>query len=490
MSEFTFNKKNRIILYGAASIGAIVLNNLKKQGFSIAGFIDKRANEIEEFEGYPVYSMNDNRLTYQYRKQVNVVVSVKNVFEHETIVAELLNHGYENLIYKSRIILNNRNINNLGKRLLSDLYDGLLCGEFEQVLTLEKTDSVQLNDFSDYALVQSDGDIVLAHIPLEFIYTNDYNTEESKWGNLNIMGLFTHLGLFRKVLGNSKQTHENYVEEFCVHSAPKTVKITERWKENVIRNRTMIFEQMNIMSEIDSNFFIRNAAEAKWNQRGYFNLTSGKHRASFFATKNYKYMPLKISHEDYNLFLNMEYASSLSTLLSDTPMLSSPIAHPYFYRFSCLSNEYYYNLISYYTDYIVQKKYTECNLEFHKISIADFNNEWGVAGHFSRMGFDTYRIGELTEDYLLRKKLLHTTRIKDIDVKELELLDIDFLFYENNNVNEIQLMLDQYCVSNLVLTCNKKNPPELEGYQIIDCGFTAYHNDRFVYTRCYGKVGE
>ena len=42
---FEFSKKTNIILYGAASIGHLIFENLTYKGYNVIGFIDQRANE-------------------------------------------------------------------------------------------------------------------------------------------------------------------------------------------------------------------------------------------------------------------------------------------------------------------------------------------------------------------------------------------------------------------------------------------------------------
>ena len=45
--SFVFSSRSEIILYGASSIGHLMFEKLSSAGYKIAGFIDKRAEEIK-----------------------------------------------------------------------------------------------------------------------------------------------------------------------------------------------------------------------------------------------------------------------------------------------------------------------------------------------------------------------------------------------------------------------------------------------------------
>ena len=104
--------------------------------------------------------------------------------------------------------------------------------------------------------------------------------------------------------------------EFCkVAANEKGSRITKAWEKSVIKNRTEVFENMNCSYEYDQNFFVRNAAPAEWNEKGYFNLISGKHRATFFIAKGQNAVPLNICEEDFQKWINIDgYISYLKLM--------------------------------------------------------------------------------------------------------------------------------------------------------------------------------
>ena len=47
----------KCILYGAASIGNIAKQSLENCGIEVLGYIDKRAFELQEYNGLPVWEL-------------------------------------------------------------------------------------------------------------------------------------------------------------------------------------------------------------------------------------------------------------------------------------------------------------------------------------------------------------------------------------------------------------------------------------------------
>ena len=87
---YTIQKEDPILLYGAATTGAILYGNLTDAGYRVAAFIDQRAHEIDSYYGLPVW---DPAAAGRYAEQYAavVIIAIKNVFEHERIAESLWN---------------------------------------------------------------------------------------------------------------------------------------------------------------------------------------------------------------------------------------------------------------------------------------------------------------------------------------------------------------------------------------------------------------
>ena len=88
-----------IVIYGASYIGSVTGKELIKQRYNVIGFVDKRAKNIGECLGLPVYGLEE--LKEHVKEDAVIFVAVKNVYYHEDIVETLNSLGFFNIIYKS-----------------------------------------------------------------------------------------------------------------------------------------------------------------------------------------------------------------------------------------------------------------------------------------------------------------------------------------------------------------------------------------------------
>ncbi len=348
MSDFFhFTQDTPVWLYGAASIGHIMNERLMSAGYDVRGFIDKRGDEISEFCGLPVFSLDEVRLNQGILNGI-VFVAVKNVFEHEAIIRRLKDIGIKRLIYRpySSLIGTDNDIERCLNMIYSQYFEGEHIPSQVDVPIIKNVSTYNY----DYARVRAYEDKVIAYIPIDYIFTNDYSRSKmEKWGNLNIAAFFTHIDFFKYLSGDGSVGFDNYLYEYCEFTAniDGRIEITDGWRKNVLKNRTQIFQEMLILLTIDKDFFLRNPATAKWNShRKFFNLTSGKHRCTFLASQNQFLIPLEISEDDYSIFLNEKGINKVGDLVSEIGNLNMPISHPYFYHLQGINYSVWYRLIN------------------------------------------------------------------------------------------------------------------------------------------------
>ena len=126
--------------------------------------------------------------------------------------------------------------------------------------------------------------------------------------------------------------------EFCKSAVNSDeVKPTKRWVENIFSNRYMIYVNMLNNLNFDFDFFRRNAALARWNDKGYFNLMGGKSRSTFLISRDYDYLPLKITKADYDRWFNGDRLKADFTTDDVTGLdnFIEPIEHPAFFDIPC-----------------------------------------------------------------------------------------------------------------------------------------------------------
>lgn len=300
MNEYVLNGK-RILIYGAASYGKRIYQRFIENGFEVAGFIDKRADEIREFVGVKVISPEESLHVYE---DMVLFVAVKNVFEHSNIVKYMVTKGLHNIIYRPYAVLTGGG--NDAQKRINMVYTQIDEDSFREILPIPVVYEENIFEKRDYSVVWETDEEVVAKIPWQSVFTNKKKENSSIWSSISVAQLIPHIAFFSYLLGNREEGAEEYLE-FCEKAAGRQegIAITERWKENVIRNRKNVFQQMNLAYELEPDFFIDNASTAEWNTEAHcFNLKSGKHRAAFLIAKGNKYIPLRISREDYLLYNN------------------------------------------------------------------------------------------------------------------------------------------------------------------------------------------
>lgn len=464
----------RYVLYGAAAIGGLVKKAIEAAGATVIGYLDKRAFELKEYNGIPVYSLSQFPRNF-YDDDIVLFISVKNVFEHEKIANDLYGRGLRNIVYKPYNVLIGKGTEE--ENALADLYDKIMDGRLENAVTeIPQCLGEGCQTLYDYAEIEKKGEEIVAYIPVEFVFTNNYvGSGMAKWGNVPIAGLFTHINFFKSLSGDITASVDSYVEEYCVYTAGLhgNIKITNAWRENVVENRSQIYEQMRDARDIDPDFFVRNASTAEWNdKKKYFNLTSGKHRCSFLVSQGVKYIPLRISQNDYESFANRKYAEEIAKNLYNLKG-ECIVPNPFFYRGTFVRDRGNHNFLLWFTGYYAEKLYRKYGrVDFSKLSVMDLEQDYGhMSRYLNRIGIKVQRMNNKdkieqqlnrlfysTVDYECRKDM----NVVIVDAEDIDKLktykDIEFeeIILRNADEEEEKSVREQYGLCNSTLIDKRK----------------------------------
>lgn len=387
MDSFHYNtKESEIVIYGAGTNGIVTYHLLLQNGFHVKALIDRRAHEID-------HSINADILTFEeflnanVSRDVIILISVKNVFEHNSIAEKFIDKGYYNLIYKPYNSLTEKGSDK--EEYLSQIYEPIIKGNLTKVADIPATTKLNARIFKDFAIIKKD-DFVTFRAPVTMVYTNDEKTKSFSWDDLNCMALYPHIELFRHFDGDVSCTAEAYLE-FCKKGARKTGgNITASWEKNVVMNRFDTFIHMNNSYDIHPDFFIENAPFVKWNPKGYFNLTGGKHRISFLVAKGQKFVPVKCTLADYEIFCNQDYYHKINSkaLNEGIQKNHAPLLHPFFYKVLPGNGEFYFRALKQITLLLSRILYSQYGgVDFGKLNILTcLNDSDFIGGNLKKMG--------------------------------------------------------------------------------------------------------
>lgn len=427
MEKFILNQQSNIIIYGAATTGSLLVDRLEKEGLKIKGFIDKRAYEIESLKGYPVWSIESKELKDQIDDDTILVIAVKNVFQHASILRQLIQHTRcEKYIYMPIGELNQE------QKCMKNTFNDLLYEKIEFPYELEKVMQVRLNNFHREDNRKEVEKKVVVLVPVGFVYTNYSANKKNIWMDIPILAYYPHIRLFQYFDNNEQGGVESYLN-FCV-SASEDMQIvqSQAWKNNIIDNRKNVYDQMLEEYELFTDFFFKNAPTAKWNDKGYFNLTSGKHRAAFLAAKGRRFIPLKISLEDEAKWLNCNIAENAFMELQekDVTGFSHAIDNPYFYRYKNCYGEFWHKVLCDVVCKMAEHVYdTHGKVSFNDLRVLNMLDENRyLARYLYKMGAVITDVKSLDEVERIVDRLFHCTYVPRMEsMEKYDLLIIDYL---------------------------------------------------------------
>lgn len=304
-------------------MGSVTGKALRQNGMTIKGFIDRRAEDIRQCIGLPVYDMD---AFVQIANQETVIfVAVKNVYYHMEIAKSLYEHGFTRIIYKTIHAINGNMSDE--EQVLDKAYESIYkTGDIPgfKIPEVEPKDDFY---WKDPKILEENDDFVAFYAPLEQIYTG---MTADQWTDVPVLSLIPYIRLFRYFEGDMQSSPDDYIK-LCEEGArSENVEITESWKRYVLENRFHVFEQMRWRYDNESEFFVEQAPAVIWNEKGYFNLLTGKHRICFLAAMGRFNVPVKIKKEAWSRLCGENHLIEIRQMLKKNPDLKIPLPHFYF----------------------------------------------------------------------------------------------------------------------------------------------------------------
>ncbi len=389
IKEFNLSDK-RIVIYGASSIGGIAFRAFSEMGYSIQCFVDKRGDSIKRFKEREVLSIE--RID-KINRELPVFVAVKNVFEHSKIANELSSRGFHSLIFRPQLVIQGGG--SIEEKRLNEVYDKLINRE-NWIDNIPQTFYSNVCSYSDNVILDNgDADKVTVLIPLEWIFTDSQGEVYSKWSDIPALCLVPHISFFRWLDHQSNRSYEMYID-YCKDAAGYfgDIETSDGWVSNVLKNRSDVYVSMNRSLEVDPLFFVRNAVDASWNKRGYFNIRSGKHRIAFYISKGRRFIPIKVTRDDYCEFSESLDVFELSSYIKKNHIstVNGPIEYPGLYRFPCLNDLFWFRVLEDFLYIVVSNSETK-GIEFRQLLrnyVYLFINDDGYLRRcLTRFGFNT-----------------------------------------------------------------------------------------------------
>ena len=386
---FLLDAQSEIVLYGASYIGKVTGAALLERGISVVAFIDQRASEIKECLDLPVYTIDEAKAILS--SDVIVYVAVKNVFYHEEIALNLRAAGFQKIIYKTKEAIDQ-----------SFTKDGICLDEIYESIYKKghlficqcpyiSADGKEM-DFKNYVLKEEDQDVIILS-PVALLYSG---VTDWQWSDIPVLALVPYYEMFQGIFDGDDEKIQPYLQLAKKGAQEENIGISKAWEKSVIQGRADVMKQMDYFYYTQRSFFINNAPKVSWNEKGYFNLKTGKHRATYLVMRGEQCIPVRISKSEW------EQAQKVSDFNVNSNSLMKKHRIPLLFNLSkdinhnCFSENLFLKdiFMSFYYKDLLKGKQGIANLEIIDQS--------GTAGYFyrffSKMGVESKIVFQSEEE--------------------------------------------------------------------------------------------
>lgn len=383
--------QSTFVIYGADTRGREYYKAIVGNGMRVVAFIDKKAAAIGHIEDTPVYKPDD-WITKDKNKDTNIVViSISNVFRHQTMAKQMHDAGYSYIVYK-------------------ELYDGTDYGKalntvyqaISMVSGAERLIGLELPAFRLCApdnISAGGGKYEVQLVPIELLFgltrelyvkaraVSDRHMEDLIPDksllyftiNKEMMYFFTHGFMESDLDAWDAYIRLYFAQRRCMVSGD-TVNAQDEAEH--LRDRYSIFQNMELLYNNNISFFYENPIDVVWNPWGYFNMQDGNNRAAFLFAKGFTMLPCRMSAEDYRRWLNEEKLAAVWHIADKIGTLEYPIPNPSFSAMLASSMPFCRLKLREICGYLYREA-----IDPQKLSVLDIGCRNGFMGqHFARMG--------------------------------------------------------------------------------------------------------
>ncbi len=403
MEKYKFTEK-KILIYGAGSIGQLITDVLEKEQLKVAGYIDKRADNVKMCRGKCVWGVDEVQEAIRDKDDYVIIITIRNVFEHVALAEHFWDMGFNNIIYKPKVCL--EGYSEPVQDSINFAYEDLL-GKFvvpkEPIACFEKESLI----IRDHALQKELQDELLVRIPAELLFSN-YQADLSVWSYQNFYSDYVAVDLY-SAFGNADKSKvgdavEKYVQRFALPGARlRGVNTEGEWEKILIDSRQRVYYEMEYKLWMDYGFFLQNTTKVELKGKSAFVLiASGKNRVSFLIAKGFRYIPVRMKKQEYEHFLNKEVAEKVGNYLhAHGCELLASIPHPFFYRENVVAPDYAAECIKPIARFLAEQVYLEKKkycFDEYKLSIA-INDEGCMGRYFRMLGYGVNRLVEKNQTF-------------------------------------------------------------------------------------------
>ena len=283
------------ILYGANDYLKSVLKTLRNNNISIGCIVDKRAEDLKEIQGIPVFTEEDIR-EYGTHQDLLVFMLLQNAMQHDEIAERLSSFGYERIVYVPMSDVPG----NTKASQLRNIYNLVMLGDLLSIRGIPRYDQKIYSEWTVGDIIFESINFVTTIIPAEIVYTNPKwvcagRSELLKYADIPLIEYTPYIELMKWLFGEEADLTE-YLNDYGVNSC----KYNNEYTDNTILNRRkQLFELWEKHYAANDKLFEDSAPLVEYNLKGYFNLLEGQHRSLFLIKKGCTMIPVRMKKSDF-----------------------------------------------------------------------------------------------------------------------------------------------------------------------------------------------
>lgn len=435
MSYILMEKNTPIVIYGASARGYYYKEKLEKQGFSnFIAFIDRNAENIAPRDELAIYTLEAFNCNQYVISKIVVIVTISNRFNHKEIVVDLIEKGFETILYQQEVIESD------SQKKLQIAYENLFnVSENSSLEGFEIPKYMELinHNSSNEIIIKVENKFVSTYIPAELLFGlsvelfNEITLEDD-----HLRGLVPDKNIY--YFNISYELLESFYNGIDPKSWGKYLKTYIKTRNNLMRkpandlsdlsnhivDRYEIYQAMEKKFCINPNFFVEYPADVKWNNNGYFNIEDGNNRVSFLISKGRFIIPCRISKDDYDFWLNSDILRVVKDYMkvqsiSDTKL---PILHPAFMKSAAKEESFSHKKAFEIGRWLGKRQYI-----IENIKVLDIECNTGFFGQFfSRMGAKVTALESNQDMYELCGMINKLSYTENIELFNSNFIDFQF----------------------------------------------------------------
>lgn len=352
---FDVNKDSRILFYGFSRLDMVrdKYSDMLEHGYHVLGYIDQNAEKLRKTEKISCWNLTNLPFEKNERKDIIVIVLLQNGQVHEKIAQLLAEEGFSDILFLPASLETEE------QKQMCMIYNFFLEGGYEQLKNIPEVQSVIRGKLPMRQIIPSGKNARIVFVPTEILFLYQ---EDSDGLRCNIRYDRLYRELYDFLTGKRKECR-NYLQFMEAED--------EETQKRLLEDRRELFLKFEYENNLETDFFVRSAANVRWNKNGYFNIIDGHHRAEFLVYKGYRCIPVRILEEDFKLWENRDILNKCKGM----EHVNCPVPNPAFLN----SFIFYFQIWREVTDYMYNYIFSDRKEPVHMLEIDTHN------GYFARV---------------------------------------------------------------------------------------------------------